>query len=87
MALAKSSNGDYNYQFHFVDEKGHYCGFNDVWAPNKKEAIRLARLMESPARDSQWGRLKGLYVDVKSLKKATWEKITSMNILGNMMTM
>jgi hypothetical protein len=35
--LVKNSKGQYNYQFLFIGG-----GFNDVWASNKTEAIKLA---------------------------------------------
>ena len=47
--LLKNVHGHYNYQFNWVDETGATCGFNSVWAPNKREAKRLAKKMESKA--------------------------------------
>lgn len=50
MALLKNTRGEYNYQFNWMDCNGHPTGFNDVWAKNKREAIKKAKAMESPAR-------------------------------------
>jgi hypothetical protein len=47
--LMKNQKGEYNYLFNWMDENGITCGFNDVWAPNMKEARRRAKLDESPA--------------------------------------
>ena len=50
MALLKNHKNEYNYHFNWMDCDGHSCGFNSVWAPNKREAVKLAKAMESPAR-------------------------------------
>lgn len=50
MAKLKNSNGEYNYHFNWMDCNGSTNGFNDVWAANKREAVKKARAMESPAR-------------------------------------
>ena len=104
MALLKNTRGEYNYQFNWIDCDGHTCGFNDVWAKNKREAIRLAKYMESPARWAWYNGTtyvtvpaevttgghcfwnKGMYVDVKSMYKATAKQADDMNRLGWMMT-
>ena len=49
MALLKNNRGEYNYHFNWIDCDGHVCGFNDVWAPNKREAVKLAKAMENSA--------------------------------------
>ena len=49
MALLKNHKNEYNYHFNWMDCDGHSCGFNSVWAPNKREAVKLAKAMESPA--------------------------------------
>ena len=49
MALLKNIKGEYNYQFNWVDEDGRTVGFNDVWATNKRSAVKKARAMENPA--------------------------------------
>ena len=87
MALLKNKDGEYNYQFNWVDENGTGVGFNDVWAPNKRESVKRAKRRESPAKDGQWGRFTGMYVDVKSMYRATAKEANAMNRLGNMMSM
>lgn len=106
MALLKNIKGEYNYQFNWVDVKGNYVGFNDVWAANKKEAIKKAKEMETHARwcvyDPEVGKYvevenkvdngqhcfynEGMYLDVKSMRKATREKADEMNRLGWMLS-
>ena len=49
MAKLKNSRGEYNYHFNWIDCNGSTCGFNDVWAANKREAVKKAKAMESPA--------------------------------------
>ena len=49
MALLKNHKGEYNYQFLWMEEDGNVCGFNDVWAANKREAVKKAKAMENPA--------------------------------------
>lgn len=47
--LWRNNLGEYNYQFNWIDEDGTTCGFNDVWAPNKREAVKRAKKMENKA--------------------------------------
>ena len=62
MALLKNHKGEYNYQFNWKDEDGYTTGFNSVWASNKREAVKKAKEMESPAR---WSWYNGTtYVEV-----------------------
>ena len=84
--LLKNSRGEYNYHFNWIDETGMTVGFNDVWALNKREAIKKAKAMESPAKDFEWGRMKGMFLDPKSMYKATRSQADHMNRLGWMMT-
>ena len=104
MALLKNTRGEYNYQFNWIDESGMTVGFNDVWALNKREAVKKAKAMESPAHWAWYnGKTyvtvpaevttgghcfynKGMYVDVKSMYKATRKQADEMNRLGWMMT-
>lgn len=62
--LRRNSTGEYNYQFHWIDENNNPCGFNDVWAPNKREAVKRAKLMETKAHWSLWVESKREYVTV-----------------------
>ena len=86
MKLLKNNKGEYNYQFNWIDENGMTVGFNDVWATNKREAIKNAKKMEKPAKDYTWGRMTGMFVNVKSMYKATAKQADAMNRLGNMMS-
>ena len=104
MALLKNNKGEYNYQFNWIEEGGSTCGFNDVWASNKKEAVKKAKAMENPAHWAWYNGKeyvnvpaevttgghcfynKGMYVDVKSMYKATAKQADAMNRLGWMMT-
>jgi hypothetical protein len=104
--LLKNSKGEYNYHFNWIDENGSTCGFNDVWAPNKREAVKLAKKMETKAHWALYSpterkyitvdefidceqhcfRNNGMYVDVKSMYKATRSQADEMNRIGWMMT-
>ena len=102
--LLKNTRGEYNYQFNWIDCDGHTCGFNDVWATNKREAVKKAKAMERKAGWSWYNGQtyvtvpeevttgghcfynKGMYVDVKSMYKATRKQADAMNRLGWMMT-
>jgi hypothetical protein len=68
--LLKTKDGKYNYHFNWIGG-----GFNDVWAKNKKEAIKeIAR---------QFTVLKP---DLSTMYKATQEEADAMNRLGWMMS-
>jgi len=84
--LLKNSKGEYNYHFNWIDEDGSVCGFNDVWATNKRDAVKLAKKMEIPAEDYSWGRMKGIFVEVKSMYKATPKQASSMDRIGWLLT-
>ena len=63
--LLKNSKGEYNYHFNWINENGTYVGFNDVWAPNKREAVKLAKKMERPVRWMRWDSNSREYVNVE----------------------
>lgn len=102
--LWRNVSGEYNYQFNWIDENGTTCGFNDVWAPNKREAVKRAKAMETKAhwalydgKEYVWVteevkgkghcfRMEGMYVDVKSMYKATVKQADEMNRIGWMMS-
>jgi hypothetical protein len=104
--LLKNLRGEYNYHFNWIDETVSVCGFNDVWAHTKREAIKKARSMETEAHWSLYDpeqrkyvavdapvnngnhcfRMKGIYVKVESMYKATRSEADAMNRLGWMMT-
>jgi len=62
--LLKNSRGEYNYHFNWIDEKGSVCGFNDVWAHSKREAVKKVRAMENKAHWALYDPEKGCYVEV-----------------------
>ena len=82
----QNAQGEWNYHFNWIDEDGHTVGFNSVWASSKREAIKRARAMESPARDYSWGRMKGMFLDTQSMYRATAKQARAMDRLGWMMT-
>lgn len=102
--LIKNNVGEYNYHFNWMDEEGRSTGFNDVWAPNKPEAIKRAKARETEAHwalyvdrdyvtvpnevkgEGHCFRMKGMYVNVKTMRRATRELADSMNRLGWMMS-
>ena len=102
--LLKNSRGEYNYHFNWIDCDGHTTGFNDVWATNKRDAVKKAKAMERkagwswyngqtyvtvPAEVTTGGHCfynKGMYVDVKSMYKATRKQADRMNEIGWMLT-
>ncbi len=62
--LWRNNLGEYNYQFNWINENGTTTGFNDVWAPNKREAVKRAKAMETKAHWSLWDEDKRKYVTV-----------------------
>ena len=84
--LLKNSKGEYNYHFNWIDENGRNVGFNDVWATNKRDAVKKAKEMETPAGDHSWGHHTGMYLDVSSMYKATAQQADAMNRLGWLLT-
>ena len=102
--LLKNIKGEYNYHFNWVNKNGNYVGFNDVWATNKREAVKKAKSMETPAHWAWYNGSEyvtvpgevttgghcfynqGMYVDVKSMYKATAKQADAMNRLGWMMS-
>ena len=102
--LRQYGTGFYNYQFTWMNERGITNGFNDVWAPNKREAIKLAKAMETKAgwrwyNGTEYVPVKkqvttdghsfyhdGMYVNVKSMYRATAKQAAAMDRLGNSMT-
>lgn len=83
--LLRNQKGEFNYLFNWMDNDGIPNGFNDVWAPNMKEARRRAKKMESPAREfvhvdyPSWGEYKGMYINPTSFRKATVESSAEMD--------
>lgn len=59
-----NNKGENNYAFHWKDENDRYCGFNDVWASNMKEARKRAKLNETKAHWALYDNVKGEYITV-----------------------
>jgi len=73
--LLKTKDGEYNYQFNWLPDQNGNTGFNDVWAKNKKEAIKEIER-----------RFPGSKPNLKTMYKATQTQADEMNRLGWMMT-
>jgi|TARA_R110000822_G_scaffold193540_2_gene331986 hypothetical protein len=74
--LYRSANGDYLYLFNWV------CGgFNDVWAPNKKEAYRIV-VKENKAHESENPEYVKLRPDYKSMRRCTYSEYQEQNKMG-----
>ena len=57
-------NKKYIYTFSWMDEDGSYCGWNDVYADNVKEARKEAKKMETKAHWSLYDSKLRKYVTV-----------------------
>jgi len=79
--LYRSVNGDYLYLFNWIGG-----GFNDVWAPSKKEAYKLI-VEERLESEKKYPDNVKLRPDYKSLRRCTYSQYQEQNKLGWMMTM
>jgi len=74
--LYRSSNGDYLYLFNWIGG-----GFNDVWAPNKREAYK--RVMKER---KEWEKENPTYVklrpDYDSMRRCTYSQYQEQNKMG-----
>lgn len=74
--LYRSSNGDYLYLFNWIGG-----GFNDVWAPNKREAYK--RVMKER---KEWEKENPTHVqlrpDYDSMRRCTYSQYQEQNRLG-----
>ena len=79
--LYRSVNGDYLYLFNWIDG-----GFNDVWAPSKKEAYKrvMNEVLDTEKRYPDHAKLRPNY---KTLRRCTYSQYEEQNKLGWMMTM
>lgn len=79
--LYRSDNGDYLYLFNWIDG-----GFNDVWAPSKKEAYKrvMNEVLDTEKRYPDHAKLRPNY---KTLRRCTYSQYEEQNKLGWMMTM
>ena len=79
--LYRSVNGDYLYLFNWISG-----GFNDVWAPSKKEAY--ARVMrERKDAEEKYPKNAKLRPDYMSMRKCTYSEYQEQNKLGWMLSM
>ena len=79
--LYRSVNGDYLYLFNWIGG-----GFNDVWAPSKKEAYaRVVR--ERKEWEEKYPKNSKLRPDYKSMRKCTYSQYQEQNKLGWMLSM
>jgi hypothetical protein len=79
--LYRSANGEYLYLFNWIGG-----GFNDVWAPSKREAY--ARVMrEQKAHEEKYSTHVKLRPDYKSMRRCTYSQYEEQNKLGWMMSM
>jgi hypothetical protein len=79
--LYRSVNGDYLYLFNWIGG-----GFNDVWAPNKREAY--ARVMrEQRANEEKYPTHVKLRPDYKSMRRCTYSQFEEQNKLGWMLSL
>jgi hypothetical protein len=77
--LYRSVNGDYLYLFNWVNG-----GFNDVWAPNKKEAYKKV-MNEVLDTEKKFPHFTKLRPDYKSLRRCTYSQYEEQNKLGWML--
>lgn len=77
--LYRTTNGNYLYLFNWIGG-----GFNDVWAPTKKEAYK--RIMdERRLAESKYPSLVKLRPDYKSIRRCTYSEYQEQNKLGWML--
>lgn len=90
--------GQHVYKFTWIDENGDHAGWNDCYASSMREARKIGKSMESPARNFEYGiinqdgtrgvaigRNKGLYINPKSFKRISVEKHFDMHRMADMM--
>lgn len=76
----RNSNGEYLYLFNWVDG-----GFNDVWAPNKREAYRRV-MNERKESESKYPNDTKLRPDYDSMRRCTYNEYQEQNKMGWMMS-
>jgi hypothetical protein len=78
--LYRNVNGEYLYLFNWIGG-----GFNDVWAPSKREAY--ARVMrEQKEHEKKYPTHVKLRPDYKSMRKCTYSQYQEQNRMGWMMS-
>lgn len=79
--LYKNVNGEFLYLFNWIGG-----GFNDVWAPNKKEAYRRV-VNERKDWEEKNPTYSKLRPDYKSMRRCTYSQYQVQNRLGWMLSM
>jgi hypothetical protein len=79
--LYRSVNGDYLYLFNWIGG-----GFNDVWAPSKKDAYKRV-INERKEAELKYPSNAKLRPDYKSMRKCTYSEYQEQNKLGWMLSM
>jgi hypothetical protein len=74
--LYRNTQGEYLYLFNWTSG-----GFNDVWAPSKKEAYRRV-VNERKEWESKNPTYSQLRPDYKSMRRCTYSQYQSQNSLG-----
>ena len=78
--LYRSVNGDYLYLFNWK------CGgFNDVWAPNKREAYKRV-MQEQKKHESEYPTHTKLRPDYDSRRRCTYSQYQEQNRIGWLMS-
>lgn len=78
--LYRNVNGEYLYLFNWIGG-----GFNDIWAPSKREAYRrvVNDRKEWEAKNPQYSKLRP---DYKSMHRCTYSQYQAQNRMGWMMS-
>jgi hypothetical protein len=86
--LYRNIRGEYLYLFNFIDENGRPCGFNDIWAPNKRVAYQNSKKLynRKAYQHEQFGWISAILVDFKTLRRSTRSQYHFQNKMGHMMT-
>ena len=74
--LYRSSNGDYLYLFNWIGG-----GFNDVWAPNKREAYKRV-MKERKEWEEKYPNHAKLRPDYGSMRRCTYSQYQEQNRMG-----
>jgi hypothetical protein len=79
--LYRNGNGEYLYLFNW--EGG---GFNDVWAPNKREAYKRVMKERKESEEKYPGGIK-LRPDYDSMRRCTYSEYQEQNKMGWLLTL
>jgi len=79
--LYRNGNGEYLYLFNWIGG-----GFNDVWAPNKREAYKRVMKERKESEEKYPGGTK-LRPDYDSMRRCTYSQYQEQNKMGWMLSM